>query len=219
MTTHTTITPLVLVLALAAGCGFGQRIPKRSSSPVPSAPRPAAQTHPNAEFSPEQRLPTAPQVTCAAGQVTLSAENSTLDAALWAVASCTNAAVDVPPSVGDTRVAARLGPASPREVFSALLDGSLDYVILGSEWDPAAVSMVQVRLRQAMAPAGMDQAQPPMATQGNATTFIDHYGVERLPSGLTPEEALMTPQELAAKFEASREQQRDNQVSDVSDPH
>lgn len=221
------IARLVLIFALVLGRSYAQRLPGQTARlaqyvtqhPAPTtALRPAPQQTTQVQSTPAIRWVekplTAPQVSCADGLVTLNAESSTLAEALRAIARCSGATVDIPSGIGATRVAAQLGPSPSRDLFAALLEGSLNYIILGSAQDPGQVRMVIVRPREAMAPgvdpqsSALRQTQPAIAQAPLVTTFFDEEGVERLPSGLTLDEALLSPEELVQKFEAARAQQR-----------
>jgi hypothetical protein len=221
------IARLVLIFALVLGRSYAQRLPgqtarlaqyiTRHPAPTPAL-QPALQQTAQVQLTPairwEEKPLTAPQVSCADGLVTLNAESSTLAEVLRAIARCSGAVVDIPSGIGATRVATRLGPGPSRDLFAALLDGSLNYIILGSAQDPGQVRTVIVRPREAMAP-GVDQqsaalriGQPAEEQAPLVTNYFDENGVERLPSGLRPDEALLSPEELARQFEAARAQQR-----------
>jgi hypothetical protein len=205
------ISRLVLVLAVVPGFAFAQRLPGKAVRPAPARLQQPAQVQPRRATTAEEMPPVAPQVTCTGGLVTLNAQNSTLASVMRAVSSCTNTAVDMPSSIGVSRVFAQLGPSEPAAIYAALLDGPLDYVILGSTRDPARVRIVIVKTRGTTAsgsnPAAPPQVQP-VARQIPVATFVDEKGVERLKSGLTPDEALLSAEELAQKFEAARAEQR-----------
>lgn len=210
---HIAMTQVLLLLGLVPGSGFAQMDQGQAARSAPSSLQ-ILRAQPILSLAGEQVPPVAPQVICADGLVTLNAQNTTLASILRAVASCTSAVVDMPPDVGTTRVAARLGPAQPTAIIAALLDGSLNYIILKSSRNPEQVRMVMVWPRQAnttgigQESAATRTAPQTAVSQAVTATFIDENGVERLPSGLTQEEALLPPEELAKRFEASREQQR-----------
>lgn len=90
----------------------------------------------------------APTVTYRGGLLTIVAQNSTLLDILTAVRKATGAAVDAPPSLAGERVATRLGPAPPRDVLTALLNGSrFDYILLSTPDDPGGVRRLILRAR------------------------------------------------------------------------
>jgi hypothetical protein len=123
-------------------------------------------TPPTAPQAPLDMPPQAPRVNYVNGQLTIRAENSTLADVLNAVRARTGTPIDVPPSAMTDRVAVHLGPAPPREVLSALLDGSnFNYVILGSEQNPESVQRVVLTPRSpesANANPPQPMQRPPM---------------------------------------------------------
>lgn len=92
----------------------------------------------------DQLPPTPAQVSYQGGLLTISAQNSTLGEILRDVHSLTGAAIEIPPGpAANERVVANLGPGEPRDVLAGLLNGSqFNYVMLGSNSDPAAVASV-----------------------------------------------------------------------------
>jgi len=92
--------------------------------------------------------PKAPKVTCHGDQITISADNSTLDAILFAVKGCTGAKIDVPGDASRVRSYEELGPGPVREVLDQLLSGTpYNYVIQSSEANPAKVETVLMSMR------------------------------------------------------------------------
>ena len=113
---------------------------------APPAPPPVAQTPPPPaapQLPPTlmNQPPVNPTVTMRNGLLTIDAPNSTLSEVLNGVRQATGAVLEgVSPS---DRVAVRLGPGSPRDVVAALLQGtSYNYLILGSDLDPNAVTHI-----------------------------------------------------------------------------
>jgi hypothetical protein len=81
----------------------------------------------------------APKVTYEGGKLSIVAHNCTLADVLRAVKKQLGADLDVPPNATE-RVVADLGPGTPREVITDLLNGThFNYVIVGSASDPSAV--------------------------------------------------------------------------------
>jgi len=119
-----------------------------SVAPAPVSPPPPA--------TPAQMPPLPPQVKYQNGLLTIVASNSTLNDVLQAVAMRTNATLDAPATLTAQRVVVALGPAPPREVLANLLQG-MDYVLVGSSNDPAAIH--DIILRPSSGPMG----PPPIA--------------------------------------------------------
>jgi hypothetical protein len=83
-----------------------------------------------------------PRVAFSDGQLTITAENSTLGDILRGVRSQTGASIDVPGNATE-RVVGQFGPGPARDVLAALLNGShFDYVLLGSSTNPEALDRV-----------------------------------------------------------------------------
>jgi hypothetical protein len=121
--------------------------PAESQRPEPAVAAPVSTPPPPSR--PYELAPVAPQVTYTGGQLTISANNSTLADILNAVKSRTGAKVDLPSSAAQERVAVQLGPGNPRDVLAQLLHGSpFDYILLGSDQDPSAVTQIMLTRRE-----------------------------------------------------------------------
>ncbi len=94
---------------------------------------------------PMDQIPATPaKVSFQGGLLTISAQNSTLGEILRDVRKLTGASIEIPPGSGaNERVVAHLGPGAPREVLAGLFNGTaFNYVLVGSNTDPTAVSSV-----------------------------------------------------------------------------
>jgi hypothetical protein len=151
-------------LLLAAPC-FSQ---KRHSTASQSSTQeqPAAQPAPAAPPPTLAQLPaTPPQVSFQGGQLTISAQNSTLGDILKAVRAQTGATIDLPGTAPE-RVVGQFGPAPAREVLTSLLNGShFNYLLLGSSTDPGALDRV-ILMAKSGAPA--ESSPQPPSQQANA---------------------------------------------------
>jgi hypothetical protein len=151
-------TPTSPAPAMANVAHAGGR--KRAASKPSPAPQPQP---PPVPLTPEQMPPVPPQVTYRNGLLTIVATNSTLADILQAVSARTGASVDAPAHLTGERVAARLGPGTPRDVLSDLLRGPrFDYILVGSDGDPNAVRNIILTPNQSSpsASAAIAQAQP-----------------------------------------------------------
>lgn len=124
------------------------------TTPRPSAHRRKPAPHAVAKVQPvpAQQLPPVPawlmnepavkpHVTFANGQLTIDAPNSTLSDVLSGVHQATGAMLDGPTPT--ERVAIRLGPGTPGDVITALLEGTAyDYIILGETGHPDVISRI-----------------------------------------------------------------------------
>jgi len=135
----------LLVGAAASACGAQQApaplISARPADSTANAPQPSA---PLAEMPP----PKAPRVSCAGGQLRISADNSTLGGVLSAVRDCTGAQIDIPEIASRTRTFEDLGPGPERQVLEALLSGTdLNFVIESSQANPQKIKSVILMAR------------------------------------------------------------------------
>jgi hypothetical protein len=122
---------------MPAGKTARKRASKKASQTV-EAPRPP---------QPQELPPVAPTVTYRGGLLTIVASNSTLSDILTAVHQATGASVDAPAGTTD-RVVTHLGPGQPRDVLTALLNGSrFDYILLSPAADPGGVRRLILRAR------------------------------------------------------------------------
>jgi hypothetical protein len=125
--------------------------------PLPSGPLPQM---------PMDQIPATPaKVNFQNGLLTISSQNSTLGEILRDVRKLTGAAIDIPQGSGATeRVVAHLGPGAPRDVLAILLNGSsFNYVMIGSNTDPRAVSSVILTSKSG-------DSQPQAASNGPDTS-------------------------------------------------
>jgi hypothetical protein len=106
-----------------------------------------------------------PQVSFQGGQLTISAQNSTLGDILKAVRAQTSATVDLPGNAPE-RVVGQFGPGPARDVLTSLLNGShFNYLLLGSPTDPNALDRVILMAKSGGAVANTPE---PPSQQDNA---------------------------------------------------
>jgi len=165
---------------------------KRRRTPV----KPGAKQEQPASAQPAAPPPTlaempasAPQVAFHSGELTISAQNSTLGDILKEVRAQTGATVELPGNAPE-RVVGRFGPGPARDVLTSLLNGShFNYLLLGSAADPNALDRVILMAKSSAStetsPPPMEQAntynQPvynravatPMAAPGNTTMVVE----------------------------------------------
>ena len=148
-----------LACLLLAGPCHGER--RRTATKPPTAEEQPVPTLPPPTLA---QLPaTPPQVSFQGGQLTISAQNSTLGDILKAVRAQTGATIDLPGTAPE-RVVGHFGPAPPRDVLAELLNGShFNYLLLGSPTDPGALDRVIL-----MAKSGSGADNPPPSEQANA---------------------------------------------------
>jgi hypothetical protein len=127
-----------LCCLLMVGPGYAKRRrsatkqPVKQDQPAPALPPPTL----------AQMPATPPQVSFQGGQLTISAQNSTLGDILKAVRAQTSATIDLPGNAPE-RVVGHFGPGPARDVLTSLLNGShFNYLLLGSPTDPNALDRV-----------------------------------------------------------------------------
>ena len=109
--------------ALAILCACGLRAQQLTKPEPPAVSGALEFTQPK---SAAERMPRLPKVHCQGGQLSISAQNSTLSSILAAVHACLGVEVDIPNGAADERSFLELGPGPTREVLDALLS-STDY--------------------------------------------------------------------------------------------
>jgi len=122
----------------------------QQSSPSPAATQSEASAALvlTAKRVPADMPPNPPKVTCDGGQLTISAQNSTLGAVLNAVRGCTGAEIDVPAEASGERLFAEFGPGPVRAVLADFLNSTdFNFVIKASPSDPQKVQMVLLNPR------------------------------------------------------------------------
>jgi hypothetical protein len=154
-----------LCFPLLAGPCFGKRRHSTTTGQPTTQEQPEAPPTPAAPPPTLAQLPaTPPQVSFHGGQLTISAQNSTLGDILKAVRAQTGATIDLPGAAPE-RVVGQFGPAPARDVLASLLNGShFNYVLLGSPTDPSALDRV-ILLAKSGAPA---DSAPPQTQQAAA---------------------------------------------------
>ena len=146
---------------LLVGPCYGKRRHAAASQATPQDQPGAAPVLPPPTLA--QQPASAPEVSFQGGQLTISAQNSTLGDILKAVRAQTGATIDLPGNAPE-RVVGNFGPAPARDVLTALLNGShFNYVLLGSPTDPGALDRVIL-----MAKSGGPVDSPPPTEQAAA---------------------------------------------------
>lgn len=96
-----------------------------------------------------QAPPTPPppkvQVRFQKGLLSIQTDRATLAEVLLEVKRRTGADIDIPPGAQQEMVVTQLGPGPPEQVLASLLNGSpFNFIVLGSERDPAALGTVLI---------------------------------------------------------------------------
>lgn len=165
--------------------------------------------------TPEQMPAQPPEVSYAGGLLTINAPNSTMNDVLAAVRRVTGATIEKLPMGGTDRVVAHLGPGQPKDVLSALFNGSrYDYIILGPMGQPGAVQRVILTARSnapaqspilANVPGRPAPNQPPAAEQQE-------------PDNSTDSEDMTVPEQNAPEQEQPQQEQPEQQPQPTPQP-
>jgi hypothetical protein len=172
-------------------------------------PAPVAAAAPPAQPVPARVVPPVPatlmnsapvnaDVTMTNGLLTIDAPNSTLGDVLRGVHNATGAEIEG--ASPTDRVAVRLGPGDPRQVIAALLEGTpYDYLILGSQEKPNAVTRIVLTQSSGGASAGAsaqngppNRSQPPMP-QPSVNEDSQTEDTATQPAGENPAEQTQPP--------------------------
>jgi AMIN domain len=163
-----------------------------TSLPVPAAPVPSPANQPQPRMS----------VDFNNGKLKIFSDRATLAEVLTEVRRRTGADIAIPPSAMQEQVFGTLGPAAPREVMAALLNGShFNFVMVGADNDPSQLRSVMLTPRDG-APASV----PAIANQQPAF-------VEPPPDSTDPAPPL-EPEPAAAEEQPSPDQAADPAPAD-----
>ena len=156
------LLPMGLLIVLSTSFAGAQS--KVVSAAEVTPPPPAAAPMPVRPKNPADMSPKPPKVTCHGDEITISADNSSLDAILFAVRGCTGAKIEIPEGANRVRSFEELGPGPVREVLNDLLSGTqYNYVIQSSDSNPGKVETVLLSMRindAGGAPAGLPADLP-----------------------------------------------------------
>jgi hypothetical protein len=113
-----------------------------------------------------------------AGQLSVVAENAELGKLMRLIGNKTGAQIDVAADIANELVMAHLGPASPNEVLTALLDSShLTYIMIGED----KVSKVVIRRRYG-------SVAPPVVARHRNLGFPEPAAEDQNPTPVTEEQ-------------------------------
>lgn len=198
-------------------------------SPVVSAPAPTPV--PTTPASLLEEPPTPAKVNLYAGKLTVNAENSTLSGIMRDITAQTGMTVDGLSK--DQRIFGNYGPASPREVLSALLNG-LDYniVMVGDQANGAPRRLLLTP--RTAAPANGVSAAGPMrqnAQQNNDADDDDDTPQQEIPDNAPPRPDMnpgqeppaqpgqvKTPQQMLQELQQLRQRQQQQLQQQQSNP-
>jgi len=192
---------------------------KKTAGKRAAEPQPQVQLPPPPPPTPAQLPPNPARVTMRNGLLTIDANNSTLADVLTGVRRETKAAIDLPAGASGERVVASIGPGTPQNVLTALLNGSrFDYIILGSQDQPDIVQRVILRAKSGPEPA-TSGGGPVVAQRGpnpggvNVQPAQPEESDEGTPAEEIPDENNPQPQqqEIDGEQQQGQQQQQEQQ--------
>ena len=204
-------------------------------TPQPANTQSAVQQPPQNPYGLALQPPNPPKISYAGGQLTVTADNSSLPDILNNVVRVTGAHLEGTPPPDSERVFGHFGPGTPRDVLNDLLTGSrYDYILVGALDDPGTVRQVMlsphgsslegaasnqarnqpVRQEQdeennepVITPQQVYEPPPPPPPQANPTT-------EPAPG---QQQQVKTPEQLLQELQRLRQQQQQQQPDQT--PH
>jgi hypothetical protein len=229
--------------AALTGLAFSASLPAQSSRPpqgtpasvqAPSNPPAAPTTTPEpppVPLTPSQRPPQRAQVTYTDGELSVAADNASLNQILRQIA--TDTGIKITGGVADERVFGQYGPDTPAQVLAALLDGTGSNMILVHH-DGAALSELILTPRQGgPTPPNPNAAafsrsepeepssqavQPPRRGQPEGNSIVPPANTSA-PNGAAPANSsqpdnpngVKTPQQIYEQLQRMRQQQQQQQ--------
>ena len=210
-----------------------QTPPQPQPNPQATSAQPAQQ-QPLAPYGLALQPATPPRISYAGGQLTVSADNSSLPDILSNVMKITGARLEGTRPPESDRVFGKFGPGTPRDVLNSLLAGShYDYILIGGLDDPGEVRQVLLSQHgsalQGVGTAGNQAANQPNSeeeqeNQENEPAVIAQPEpppppppAANNPSEPTPgQQQVKTPEQLLQELQRLRQQQ---QQQPESNPH
>lgn len=194
--------------------------PAQAPTPDPAPPVVAPPATPVAAPAPIQAPEHPPNVTWNGKELTVDADNSSLMEILTAVRSKTGAAVDMPGSTSNERVAVHIGPAPIRDVLATLLYGTnFDYVIQATD-DGEGLRSLVLTLR------GASDGDAVVASSGGGTDKSEQPGVRMMKGWSAPgktafqvsAEAAMADESNSDRASATKDSGSPDSATSAPDP-
>lgn len=130
--------------------------------------------------SPARGLP--PRVSFQNGLLSVKADKATLAQVLFEVHRQTGADITVPPEAEQEQVVADLGPAPPKQVLAALLEGiNYNFILLGYDGDEGSVHRVILSSK-----SGDLTAEPYVSSQLSQAAVVRTFEPQPDPIGVCP---------------------------------
>ncbi len=210
-----------------------QQAPSTQPNPQPANRQPAVQLPPQSPYGLALQPPHPPRISYAGGQLTVTADNSSLPDILNDVVRVTGARLEGTPPPDSERVFGRFGPGTPRDVLNDLLSGSrYDYILVGALDDPGSVRQVMLSphgssLEGTVSNQARNQPVRPEEEEENNEPVITPQQVYEPPppppqanptTEPTPgQQQVKTPEQLLQELQRLRQQQQQQQPD--QNPH
>lgn len=202
--------------------------PQPQPNPQPTGSQPAANQQPSAPYGRALQPSNPPRISYAGGQLTVTADNSSLPEILNGVMKATGARLDGNRPADSERVFGQFGPGTPRDVLNSLLTGSrYDYILVGALDDPGRVQQVMLSphgssLANVASAQNRNQPEQPNEDEdSNETVVAQPILATEPPSPPTqvnppPEpnpgqQQVKTPEQLLQELQRLRQQQQQQQ--------
>lgn len=211
---------------------MGPPQPQPQQQPTPAQPnstrpavQPPAQQTPQAPYGRALEPANPPRVSYAGGELTVTADNSSLSDILNAVVQATGAHLEGTRPPDSDRVFGTFGPGHARDVLNSLLDGSrFDYILVGAVDQPEKIQEIMLSPHGSSAGATLAGARPttPEPAQEEETEVAPPMPEPPPPpiQGSPPEQQqnppavqqqVKTPEQLLQELQRLREQQQQQQ--------
>jgi hypothetical protein len=180
-----------VIVKLGAGASTAAVAP-RSITPVAAvspAPAPARASYAPVITPPRPKPRPRVDVEFQNGKLTIWAEKASLAEVLSEVHNRTGAEIPIPPGADQEQVVANFGPGAPRDVLTALLNGSrFNFILVGSDRDASQVKSVILTAR------GEGVSQPAIEIPSSPVAQSDPEPPPQENPPEPPPEALPAPQ-------------------------
>jgi len=168
------------------------------STRSPASRPTSAKTSPNLQVATVAAKPQVPlngaSVEFTDGQLTVHANNATLSEVLFQIQKKTGAEIAIPAGTEQDMVAGDLGPGTPSEVLSQLLNGSgLNFVVVGSDRNPKILRSVLLTRIDSDMPAG--QSYTPAVVQDMQTEAPEPPAAAPGPDAMQQQGEMENPQQ------------------------
>ena len=198
--------------------------PQPQPNPQPANAQPAAQTPQQGPYGLALQPANPPKISYTGGQLTITANNSSLPDILGNVVRITGAQLEGSRPPESERVFGQFGPGSPRDVLNSLLSGSrYDYILVSALDDPGKVRQIMLTphgtsLQSATANVSTESQEEANQAQEEEENVVNMQPAAEPPPppaqvNTTPEpppgpQQVKTPEQLLQELQRLRQQQQ-----------